>query len=67
MADSNLNVPVIIQATRLDTSVLPRNIFSQSYLLYVIAQGTDVGNVANKANEPDRALMTHKSGTMSRM
>ncbi|MFX0648561.1 tail needle knob protein [Escherichia coli] len=51
MADSNLNVPVIIQAARLDTSVLPRNIFSQSYLLYVIAQGTDVGNVANKANE----------------
>ena len=51
MADSNLNVPVIIHATRLDTSVLPRNIFSQSYLLYVIAQGTDVGNVANKANE----------------
>ncbi len=51
MADSNLNVPVIIQATRLDTSVLPRNMFSQSYLLYVIAQGTDVGNVANKANE----------------
>lgn len=27
MADSNLNEPVIIQATRLDTSVLPRNIF----------------------------------------
>ncbi|ECK6318270.1 hypothetical protein FR121_07000 [Salmonella enterica] len=51
MADSNLNEPVIIQATRLDTSALPRNIFSQSYLLYVIAQGTDVGNVANKANE----------------
>ncbi|HAW7211719.1 TPA: hypothetical protein JLC51_002161 [Escherichia coli] len=51
MADSNLNEPVIIQATRLDTSVLPRDIFSQSYLLYVIAQGTDVGNVANKANE----------------
>lgn len=51
MADSNLNVPVIIQATRIDTSILPRNIFSQSYLLYVIAQGTDVGNVANKANE----------------
>ncbi|HDD9029384.1 TPA: phage tail protein [Escherichia coli] len=51
MADSNLNVPVIIQTTRLDTSILPRNIFSQSYLLYIIAQGTDVGNVANKANE----------------
>ncbi|EFI7839435.1 hypothetical protein BBK68_004349 [Escherichia coli] len=51
MADSNLNTPVIVQATRLDTSILPRNIFSQSYLLYVIAQGTDVGNVVNKANE----------------
>lgn len=51
MADSNLNKPVITQAARLDTSILPRNIFSQSYLLYVIAQGTDVGNVANKANE----------------
>ncbi len=51
MADSNLNTPVILQATRLDTSILPRNIFSQSYLLYVIAQGADVGNVANKANE----------------
>lgn len=51
MAYSNLNTPVIVQATRLDTSILPRNIFSQSYLLYVIAQGTDVGNVANKANE----------------
>lgn len=55
MADSNLNVPVIIQATRLDTSVLPRNIFSQSYLLYVIAQGADVGNVANKANKANEA------------
>ncbi|MUY88526.1 tail needle knob protein [Shigella flexneri] len=51
MADSNLNTPVIVQATRLDTSILPRNIFSQSYLLYVIAQSTDVGNVAGKANE----------------
>ncbi|HEA1598578.1 TPA: phage tail protein, partial [Escherichia coli] len=26
MADSNLNEPVTIQATRLDTSILPRNI-----------------------------------------
>ncbi|MEW2750206.1 tail needle knob protein [Escherichia coli] len=51
MADSNLNTPVIVQAARLDTSILPRNIFSQSYLLYVIAQGADVDNVANKANE----------------
>lgn len=51
MADDTLNTPVTIQATRLDASVLPRNIFSQSYLLYVIAQGTDLGNVAGKANE----------------
>ncbi|EJI6851288.1 phage tail protein [Salmonella enterica] len=51
MADSNLNTPVVIQATRLDASILPRNVFSQSYLLYVIAQGTDVGAIAGKANE----------------
>ncbi|EFR6082911.1 phage tail protein, partial [Salmonella enterica] len=46
MADPSLNNPVIIQATRLDTSILPRNVFSKSYLLYVIAQGTDVGAIA---------------------
>lgn len=51
MADPSLNKPVIIQATRLDASILPRNVFSQSYLLYVIAQGTDVGAIAGKANE----------------
>ncbi|WP_337232188.1 tail needle knob protein [Citrobacter portucalensis] len=51
MADPSLNTPVIIQATRLDASILPRNVFSQSYLLYVIAQGTDVGAIAGKANE----------------
>ncbi|WP_196615239.1 tail needle knob protein [Citrobacter freundii] len=51
MADTSLNTPVIIQATRLDASILPRNVFSQSYLLYVIAQGTDVGAIAGKANE----------------
>ncbi|EMJ9261193.1 phage tail protein [Klebsiella pneumoniae] len=51
MADSGLNAPVVIQATRLDASILPRNVFSQAYLLYVIAQGTDLGNVAGKANE----------------
>ncbi|EBV8532938.1 phage tail protein [Salmonella enterica subsp. enterica serovar Ohio] len=51
MADPSLNNPVIIQATRLDASILPRNIFSRSYLLYVIAQGTDVGAIAGKANE----------------
>ncbi len=51
MADDGLKEPVIIQATRLDASILPRNVFTQSYLLYVIAQGTDIGNVAGKANE----------------
>jgi len=51
MADEGLKEPVIIQATRLDASILPKNIFSQSYLLYVISQGTDLGNVAGKANE----------------
>ncbi|HIC9526673.1 TPA: phage tail protein [Klebsiella pneumoniae] len=51
MADAGLNTPVVIQATRLDASILPRNVFSQAYLLYVIAQGTDLGNVAGKANE----------------
>ncbi|EAB1584166.1 phage tail protein [Salmonella enterica subsp. enterica serovar Newport] len=51
MADPSLNNPVVIQATRLDASILPRNVFSRSYLLYVIAQGTDVGAIAGKANE----------------
>ncbi|EDQ9729242.1 phage tail protein [Salmonella enterica subsp. enterica] len=51
MADPSLNNPVVIQATRLDASILPRNVFSKSYLLYVIAQGADVGAIAGKANE----------------
>ncbi|EJO0778585.1 phage tail protein [Escherichia coli] len=51
MADSSLNNPVAVQATRLDASILPRNIFSQSYLLYVINQGADVGAIAGKANQ----------------
>ncbi|ELY3194485.1 phage tail protein, partial [Salmonella enterica] len=51
MADPSLNKPVVVQATRIDASILPRNIFSQSYLLYVINQGTDVGSIAGKANE----------------
>ncbi|EJL9378853.1 hypothetical protein NM902_001422 [Escherichia coli] len=51
MADSSLNAPVVVQATRLDASILPRNIFSQSYLLYVINQGADVGAIAGKANQ----------------
>ncbi|EGG5219347.1 TPA_asm: hypothetical protein G4P13_000263 [Salmonella enterica subsp. enterica serovar Carrau] len=51
MADPSLNKPVVVQATRIDASILPRNIFSQSYLLYVINQGTDVGSIAEKANQ----------------
>ncbi|WP_165283118.1 phage tail protein [Serratia sp. 1D1416] len=51
MADDNLNKPVVIQATRIDATLLPRNVFSQPYLLYVVQQGTDLGNVADKANE----------------
>lgn len=67
MADSNLNEPVTIQATRLDTSILPRNIFSQSYLLYVINQGLMSAKLPGRQIRLVRALMTHKSGTMSRM
>lgn len=51
MADEGLKDPVTIQATRIDATLLPRNIFSQPYLLYVVQQGTDLGNVAGKANE----------------
>ena len=51
MADDNLTTPVIIQASRIDATLLPRSIFSQPYTLYVIQQGTDLGNVAGKANE----------------
>lgn len=51
MADDGLKDPVTIQASRIDATLLPRNIFSQPYLLYVVQQGTDLGNVAGKANE----------------
>lgn len=51
MADDGLKEPVVIQATRIDATLLPRNVFSQPYTLYVIQQGTDLGNVAGKANE----------------
>lgn len=51
MADDGLKEPVIIQAIRIDATLLPRNIFSQPYLLYVIQQGADLGSVAGKANE----------------
>lgn len=56
MVDSSLNDPVVVQATRLDASILPRNIFSQSYLLYVINQGADVGAIAGRQIRPVRAL-----------
>ncbi|CAH0528415.1 hypothetical protein CTH30272_02099 [Allocatenococcus thiocycli] len=50
MANQDLMDPIVIQASRIDASILP-SVFSQPYLLYVIQQSTDVGNVANKANE----------------
>ncbi len=50
MADNTLLTPVEIQAKRIDASLLP-SIFSQPYLLYIIQQSTDLGNVAGKANE----------------
>lgn len=57
MADESLANPVVIQAQRIDASILP-SIFSQPYLLYVIQQSTDVGNVANKANEAASGALT---------
>ncbi|MDQ7100894.1 phage tail protein [Serratia sp. MF2] len=50
MADDNLAKPVTVQMTRIDATLLPP-IFSQPYRLYVVQQGTDLGNVAGKANE----------------
>ncbi|CDH05435.1 Tail needle protein gp26 [Xenorhabdus bovienii str. oregonense] len=50
MADNSLKNPVEIQATRIDATLLPAN-FSQPYFLYVVQQGADLGNVANKANQ----------------
>ncbi|MEL5529662.1 MULTISPECIES: phage tail protein [Serratia] len=50
MADDNLKKPVTVQMTRIDATLLPP-IFSQPYRLYVVQQGTDLGNVAGKANE----------------
>lgn len=50
MADDNLNTPVIIQASRIDSTLLPVA-FSMPYRLYVIQQGADLGAVAGKAND----------------
>jgi len=50
MANPNLNEPVVVQATRIDSTLLPPG-FSLPYQLYVIQQGQDFGAVTNKANE----------------
>ncbi len=50
MADASLQTPVTVQASRIDATLLPHG-FSQPYSLYVIQQGSDLGNVAGKANE----------------
>lgn len=50
MAENTLNTPVAPQATRIDATLLPKT-FPQPYLLYIIQQGIDLGNVADKANE----------------
>ncbi|MBN3043347.1 phage tail protein [Pectobacterium brasiliense] len=49
MADPSLNVPVVVQAQSINSTLLPP-IFSQPYMLYVIQQATDASNVAGKAN-----------------
>lgn len=60
MADPSLNNPVVIQATRLDASILPRNVFSKSYLLYVIAQELTLVLLQERQTKLDRVLMTHR-------
>jgi len=50
MADSNLNQPVIIQATRIDATSLPPG-FSMALKQYLIQQGQDFGKVVDRANE----------------
>lgn len=49
MADPSLNDPVTITPTRIDATILP-SVFSIPYQLYVIQNGMDFGNVADKAN-----------------
>lgn len=60
MADPSLNNPVIIQATRLDASILPRDVFSQSYLLYVIAQGTTLALLQERQTKQEKVPMTRR-------
>lgn len=50
MADESLNSPVVIQAARIDATLLPSG-FSLPYQLYVIQNGVDFGAVTNKAND----------------
>ncbi|HGM7177538.1 TPA: phage tail protein [Serratia marcescens] len=50
MADDNLTTPVVIQATRIDATLVPES-FTPVYRDYVVNQGTDMGKVAGKANE----------------
>lgn len=50
MADTSLQTPITVQASRIDATLLPQG-FSQPYSLYVIQQGADIGAVAGKANE----------------
>ncbi|QZN94112.1 phage tail protein [Symbiopectobacterium purcellii] len=50
MADPSLNVPVVVRAQSINSTLLPP-IFSQPYMLYVIQQSTDASNVAGKANQ----------------
>lgn len=50
MADSNLATPVVIAVRQIEASMLPVG-FNPAYKDYVIRQSSDLGNVANKANE----------------
>lgn len=50
MADESLNVPVVIQASRIDATLLPAA-FPLPYQLYVIQNGIDFNSVAGKAND----------------
>lgn len=50
MANDELNTPVTIQASRIDATLLPKG-FSTPFSLYLIQQGTDLGSVADKANQ----------------
>ncbi|MEN4196180.1 phage tail protein [Serratia marcescens] len=50
MADDSLNTPVLIQATRIDATLVPQS-FTRVYRDYVVNQGADLGKVADKANE----------------